>query len=171
MDWKKIVGTVAPGIATALGGPLAGLAVGALGKALLGDEAAGEDAVAAAVLQANPEALAKVKAAEFEFQARMKELDIDLERIHAADRDSARKREVAVGSWAVNALAFVIVFSAFGIAGSVLFGWAKVESALAGAILGYVFSELKQVTAYFFGSSAGSKAKTAGILGRIKPDS
>ena len=54
-DWKSIVGTVAPAIATALGGPLAGLGVSAIGKALgLGDGASKED-VAQAVLKATPE--------------------------------------------------------------------------------------------------------------------
>ena len=36
MDWKSIIGVVAPTLATALGGPLAGLAVETLGKALGG---------------------------------------------------------------------------------------------------------------------------------------
>jgi hypothetical protein len=38
LDWRKTLGTVAPAIATALGGPLAGVAVGMAAKALgLGD--------------------------------------------------------------------------------------------------------------------------------------
>jgi hypothetical protein len=36
MDWKKIVGAVAPTLATALGGPLAGMAAAAVSDALLG---------------------------------------------------------------------------------------------------------------------------------------
>lgn len=88
-DWKSIVGTVAPAIATALGGPLAGLGVAAVGKALGLGDGASEDEVSAAVLKASPEQLLSVKKAELEFTARMKELDVDLERIAVADRHSA----------------------------------------------------------------------------------
>ena len=98
--WKDIVSTVAPAIATALGGPLAGLGVAAVGKALGLGDGAGEEDVAAAVLKASPEQLLSVKKAELEFTARMKELDVDLERIAVADRQSARRREAATGdSW------------------------------------------------------------------------
>jgi hypothetical protein len=51
-DWKSVVGTVAPGIATALGGPLAGMAVSTLAKAL-GVEAT-EEAVANVVATNDP---------------------------------------------------------------------------------------------------------------------
>lgn len=168
MDWKKIVATVAPGIATALGGPLAGVAVGVLGKALLGDEAAGEDAVADAVLQANPEALARVKAAEFEFRARMKELDIDLERIHGADRDSARAMATA------SSLKPQIILATIFIAGFVAVLWAVFSGAvalddtsrqIATVMLGILAAGITQIMNFFFGSSSGSKEKTA-ILGR-----
>ena len=50
--WKDIVGTVAPALATALGGPLAGLGVAAIGKALGLGDGAGEEDVAAAMLKA-----------------------------------------------------------------------------------------------------------------------
>lgn len=165
MNWKKIVASVAPGIATALGGPLAGVAVGTLGKALLGDEAAGEDAVERAVLSANPEALAKIKQAELDFRAEMKRLDIDLEQLHQADRDSARKREIAVGGYANPILAGVVIAGFFITVGYVLTGKAQVESALAGALVGYVSAKAEQVISYYFGSSSGSKDKTA-IMGR-----
>lgn len=164
--WKEIVGTVAPAIATLLGSPMAGVAVRALGTTLLGDESATEDAVEQAVLQADPEALARIREADADLEARMAQAGVDLEKIRADDRASAREREKAVGSHMVNVLATIIVCAAFGVVAAVLSGWAKVDSALAGAVLGYVFSELKQVTTYFYGSSAGSKAKTA-ILDRL----
>ena len=48
-DWKGIVGTVAPAIAAALGGPLAGLGVSALAGALGLGDGANEEEVARAV--------------------------------------------------------------------------------------------------------------------------
>jgi hypothetical protein len=141
------------------------MAAGALGKAVLGDEAAGEDAVAEAVLRADPDALARVREAEFGFMAKMKELDIDLERIHGADRASARQREMTLGGYANPALAGVVIARFFGTVGYVLTGQAQVESALAGALVGYVSAKAEQVIAYYFGSSSGSKQKTE-IMGK-----
>ena len=168
MDWKKIVATVAPGIASAFGGPLAGLAVGALGKALLGDEMASEDAVANAVLQANPEALAKVKTAEFEFMAKMKELDIDLERIHGEDRDSARNLAKSTSLKPQVVLAGVFIAGFVVILWTVFSGEVVMDNAtsqIAMMLLGILAAGITQIMNFFFGSSSGSKEKTE-IIGR-----
>ena len=52
--WKSIVGTVAPALATALGSPLAGMAVAAIGSAL-GLTESSEETVSAAIVKATPE--------------------------------------------------------------------------------------------------------------------
>ena len=57
MDWKSVVRTVAPTLATALGGPLAGAAVQALSVALLGRPDGTEQEVAEAVLTGGADAL------------------------------------------------------------------------------------------------------------------
>ncbi len=62
MDFGKMGGLlaqVAPTIASALGGPLAGLAVKTLSSALLGTEQGSEQEVAAALSSATPDQLAK----------------------------------------------------------------------------------------------------------------
>ena len=168
MDWKKIVATVAPGIASLLGGPLAGVAVGALGKALLGDEAAGEEAVANAVLQANPEALARVKEAEFSFKAKMKELDIDLERIHGDDRKSARGMASARGLVPQVVLGTVFIAGFIAVLWAVFSGSAVLDEqnrTIIVFLLGILSAGITQIMNFFFGSSSGSKEKT-GILGK-----
>jgi len=48
-NWKSILGTVAPGLATALGGPLAGMAVQAVSNAVLGKQDGSDDEIAAAI--------------------------------------------------------------------------------------------------------------------------
>lgn len=159
-DWKSIVGTVAPAIATALGGPLAGLGVSAIGKALgLGDSAS-EDEVAAAVGKASPEQLVALKKANLDFLARMKELDVDLERIAMTDRASARKREAATGdSWTPRILA-VLVIGLFGFC----VWWAFTDHIAAmnaaqigiiGGVIGYASAKADTVVGYYFGSSVG----------------
>lgn len=174
MDWKSIVGTVAPGIATALGGPLAGVAVRTLSQVLLGTADGSQEAVEKAVLAADPAMLANLKQAEFQFQKDMKALDIDLERISAQDRDSARQREVNTGDkWTPRVLAFVIVGGFLGAMYAVLTGAVEglkdpITSALVGSVIGYMSAKADQVVAYFFGSSAGSKDKTDALAAAAK---
>lgn len=160
-DWKSIVGVVAPAIATALGGPLAGVGVKAIGKALgLGDDPSEED-VAAAVIKATPEQLMEIKRAELEFTARMKELDVDVERIQMADRANARKREAATGdSWTPRLLA-VLVIGLFGYC----VWWAfsgdvgamdAAQIGIIGGVIGYASAKADTVVGYYFGSSASA---------------
>lgn len=169
MDWKAIVGTVAPGIATALGGPLAGLAVGALSKALLGTDDGTEEDVAIAMLQANPEALARVKEAEFEFKAEMKKLDIDLERIHGADRDSARDmaKSTSLNPQMILGTVFIggFVFISYGIFSGTMVINPDLQPIM-NVVLGIMAGAVTQILNFFFGSSSGSKEKTAALVKR-----
>ncbi len=161
MDWKSIVGTVAPTIATALGGPLAGLAVKAIGGAFGLGEGASEKEVAAAVVGASPEQLLALKNADQEFAVRMRELDIDLERIAAEDRASARQREAATGdSLTPRVLAVAITLGFFAVLGLMLFRELPAQGRDALLImLGSLGTSWAAVVAYYFGSSVGSKSK------------
>lgn len=162
VDWKGIARTVAPGIATALGGPLAGVAASALSDALLGRPDASEGEIAQAITTGGAEALAKMKAAEQAFQVRMRELDIDLERIHQSDRDGARKREAATGDvWTPRLLAVGITGGFFGVLGWLLtHGKPDAGGDALLVMLGALGGAWASVVAYYFGSSAGSAAKT-----------
>lgn len=171
MDWKAIVSTVAPGIATALGGPLAGVAIRTLSQVLLGTGDGSPEAVEKAVLAADPAMLAQLKQAELQFQKDMKALDIDLARIDASDRDSARRREVDAKSYAPAVLATVIVVGFFAVLCGLLSGRAimpKEYELLVGGLIGTLGSAVIQVFNYYFGSSAGSAAKQA-TLDRMTP--
>ena len=76
------------------------------------------------------------------------------------DRDSARDREIGVKDSTNKILAFVIVGAFVCLVASTLLGYAKVESALAGTLVGYLSAKCEQVLAYYFGSSRGSAQKT-----------
>jgi len=168
---KSILGTVAPSIASALGGPLAAVAVGSLSKALLGDPAAGQDApdkLEAAVLTANnPDVLLKLKQAENEFQLAMQEHGVDLEKIAQADRDSARQRQVALKDSAPTILGYLVVALAVSLEAFVLLRGvpATVNPVIVGRILGTLDAALTLVLSYYFGSSAGSDRKTELLAG------
>lgn len=163
MDWKAVVGTVAPWIATAITGPLGGMAVGALADALgLSDKT--ESAIKQALSGATPEQMLAIKQADQAFATRMQELGFQniqaLEKIAADDRDSARKREMSVQDYTPRILAYLIVGGFLGMAYGVLFKQMSADSVLAGTIIGYLSAKAEQVAAYYFGSTAGSKQKT-----------
>ena len=61
---KRAIAGVAPSLATALGGPLAGAAVGQLSRLIFGDESVDEETLSQALEQANPETLLAIKKAE-----------------------------------------------------------------------------------------------------------
>ena len=165
-DWKKLVRTVAPGLATALGGPLAGAAVQSISQAVLGKPDGTEEEVAAAVVSGGTDALLKIKEADNAFTIKMKELGVDIERVHQQDRDSARNREVRTGDvWTPRILAGVIVGGFLTMVYMVLSGYVEglkdpIVAGMVGTLIGYVSAKADQVTSYYFGSSAGSAAKT-----------
>jgi len=159
-DWKKIVGSVAPTLATALGGPLAGMATKAISSAVLGDEEGDKADIVAAIATGDTDVLVKLKAAENTFLTRMKELDIDLEKIAAGDRDSARRREIATKDNAPKILAAVIVTGFFVVLGVIAFVELPPGAQQpVNILLGSLTALLIQVGNYYFGSSAGSSKK------------
>ena len=161
---KGVLGTVAPVLATAVGGPLAGVATKAIVSALglTGDTT--PEAAALAVANATPDQLLALKKADQDFAAKMKELDIDLLKVDADDRASARQREIAVKDWMPRALGLGVVAAFLTASFLILAGKAPgaadpAVSLTAGAIVGYLANECKAVMAYYFGSSAGSSKK------------
>lgn len=163
MDWKAVIGTVAPWIATALTGPLGGAAVTAAADALgLSDKT--ESALKQALSGVTPEQMLALKNADQAFQLRMQELGFahiqSLEQIAFQDRDSARKRESTVGDKTNRNLAYTIIAAFIAMAIGTLMGWAKADSVLAGTIIGYLSAKAEQVLSYYFGSTSGSAEKS-----------
>lgn len=161
LDWRYIVGTVAPGLATALGGPLAGMAVKAVSSAVLGKQDASEDEIAQAITAGGPDVLQKLRAADQQFQLDMKKLDIDLEKISSDDRASARDREKSVKDKTPAIIAFASFAGFFGVLVALIFkeiptGAKDALMIMLGALGGIVTS----ITAYYYGSSSGSVAKS-----------
>jgi hypothetical protein len=162
-----LLGQVAPTIATALGGPLAGVAVKALSGVLLGHENGSEDDVKAAMASASPDQLAALKKIDADFKISMKELDIDLERIAAGDRDSARKMQTETKDWVPKLLAIVITLGFFGILVWMLVqGMPQTGTEALLMMLGALGTAWTGVVNFYYGSSAGSKAKTDALTAK-----
>lgn len=177
-DWKKLVGGIAPVLGTALGGPLAGQAITMLGQALGLGDAAGEGDVAAVVAsgQLTGEQVVAMKQADVAFQTRMRELDIDLEKVNQASAaaliaDTSDARHVFGDNENVFVLGCIIL-ATFGclmaaeLTGCFLLmtgyfqvdsGTAAICSGMIGTVTGYLASNAQQVVSFFYGSSKGSK--------------
>ena len=161
MDWKKTLATVAPTIATALGGPLAGTAIGFLSQWLLGTEEGTEDQLSKLISTANPETLLKLKEADQAFQVKMKELDINLEQIREGGVASARAMQVATKDKAPGRLAGLVTLGFFGLLALLAFREVPIRSQEALLImLGSLGTGFGQILQFYFGSSKGSEAKT-----------
>ena len=173
MDVLKIVGAVAPTLATAIGGPLGGMAMQVVSSVLGLPTDSSEKDVEKALKQATPEQLLALKQADNDFAVRMKELDIDLERIAASDRDSARRREAQVRDWMPRVLAFVVVAGFMATVFLVLLGYVDgmkdpLMATTVGTLIGFVSAKCEQVVAYYFGSSSSSQQKTQLLAGGQK---
>ena len=160
MSWQKMVANIAPVLASAVAPPFGALAAAAVKGALNLGEEAWDKEIERAIIAASPADLQKLREKDMEYSLRLEELQVTKEQISATDRASARDREAKTGDKTTKILAFIIVISGLAMVAFTLAGFSRVESALAGALIGYIISEMKQVTGYYFGSSSGSALKT-----------
>ena len=166
MDWLK---TIAPTIATAMGGPLAGMAVDAIGSALGMKDATKEqvkDLLASGTLTSDQ--MASIKQADASLKVRMKELEIDMEKVHAGDRNSAREMAAKTGDVWTPRLMAIVVFAVWGAVNYKPFNGTingDMRELVARA-LGTLDAVLMAVIYYYYGSSSSSAAKTEAMAGK-----
>jgi hypothetical protein len=154
-NWKSLVGSVAPTIATALGGPLAGMAVKTVGDAL-GLATATDDTVSAALQNATPDQLAAIKKADQDFAAKMKELDIKLDELDTQDRASARAMMIQTKAKTPAVLSYFVVILITAIYCYLIMGdysQLTVSDLVLGRILGTLDTAFAVVLAYWLGAA------------------
>ncbi|MDE4175786.1 hypothetical protein PXK01_16610 [Phaeobacter sp. PT47_59] len=162
----NILGGIAPTIATALGGPLAGVATKALASKLLDRPDATEEEVEAAILGAAPQDLLKLKEADADLERHLIDAGIELEKVAANDRDSARNRQIATKDRVPGLLAAVILIGYFSVlAYLITYGLPAASEQILALLIGALTAGLTQVLNFYFGSSVGSKNKDAVIAG------
>lgn len=139
-----------------------GAAIGtALASAIGSSSSKPEDILAA--LTSSADAVEKAK----EFQITHTETMLSLHQSfvrdmytqEVADRTSARSMQIGTKSVTVPMLAWLIVGSFIAMVAGALLGYAKVDSALAGTLVGYLSAKCEQVVGFYFGSSQGSQNK------------
>ena len=165
-DWKKAVGTVAPLLGTAIGGPFGGIAGKFIADALNLPEGATEEDIAAAY-NSDPEAALKLRQAEYDFKKYMRDQDIKEEELVFKDREDARKRDTLIqqkkgSNQRADVLAYLAVGTFILVIISILWGWVPGSGPardLAIFLFGVLCALVKDVYQFEFGSSKGSKEK------------
>ena len=155
MDWLK---QIAPTIATALGGPLAGMAVSAISKAIGVDPDQVTDLISNNKLTA--EQIAQVKIAEIELQKQAQELGLNFEKLEVEDRKSARDMQATTRSMMPPLLAGAVTVGFFSIMVMMFFNKIDSDNPAILMMLGSLGTAWTGIIAFYFGSSAGSQAKT-----------
>jgi len=153
MNW---LAQIAPTLATALGGPLAGLAVTAISKVIgvLPEEV--KDVIDNGKLTADQIAL--IRQEEIRFKQQALEMGLNFEKLDVTDRASAREMQVATKSRTPDILSGVITIGFFGILIGMLMGYPKDGSQPLLIMLGSLGTAWVSVVAFWFGSTnAGQK--------------
>lgn len=166
--WSNLgdgVAAIAPTIASAFGGPLAGLAVTSLEKALGVDPGAsasdpkGFQAKLQAAL-ATPEQVLALKQADNAFKEFCAQNELQLVRADNDDRASARVRQDSMRDWTPTVLALLVTAGFFSMLATMAFRDLPIANKdMLNVMLGSLGAAWVAVVSYYFGSSAGSRAK------------
>jgi len=171
MGFKTILQKAFPVISMAaqVGGPATALAANFVGSALgvKVEPDKLDDTVEKAFL--DPESRLKLVTAENNLKIELEKLNVDLEKIAADDRASARAREIAVKDKTPAILAYGILGGLFLLVGLMAFHAVPQESReVISVMIGSLATMAIGVKEYFFGSSSGSAAKTAILSEQLK---
>lgn len=171
-NWKDTIIKIAPTVATALGGPLAGTAVSALGS-LLGLNSPTPENLAEVISagKLTPEQLSAIKQLELKYQAEEQERGFKYAEIAFKDRDSARKANVEGGTQkSLFWLSLLLLSLSLGTEIYVLFqGYPeKLSEIIVGRVLGLMDAVSMLVLSYWYGTTNSSSQKNI-LLANAEP--
>ena len=153
MSWIE---SIAPTIASCLGGPLAGLAVEAVSKSLGIDPNAVQDTINSGKLTADQ--IASIQSAEIALKAKAQEMNLDFEQLAVEDRKSAREMQTTTRSWIPPVLAVGVTGGFFGILFGLMYGQIQ-HAPQIDIMLGSLGTAWTGIIGFYFGSSASSQNK------------
>lgn len=186
-DWKSIVTSIAPGLATVFAGPLAGAGVKILADAVLGksssDQAQNEADLAKALAGGvTPEQQARILEAQVTLQtaiiaADIRKIEIEADSEKSVLLDVADARAHNANTTGVLRLGYLVNLLSYLLVGAIIYGCyliltgvnlKQIEpsilvsiSTLIGGIVQWVMSNAGQANSFFFGSSPGARANAA----------
>ena len=153
MDWLT---QIAPTMATALGGPLAGMAVSAVSKAIGCTPEEVQNVISNNKLDATQ--VAALQQAELELKKQAQEMNLDFAKLANDDRKSARDMQATTRSFIPPVLALIVTVGFFGILIGLMTKTFATSDALM-MMLGSLGTAWTGIISFFFGSSASSQAK------------
>lgn len=164
MEWKNVIGTLAPTIASALAGPAAGVVVSQLGE-ILGFSGAKQTDIQQAIEQGKltSEQIAAIKELELKLQAEEQERGFRYTELEFKDRDSARRASVEGGtSQFLFYMTCILLPLSIGAEIYILINGlpSNTSDLVAGRVLGLLDAITMMVISFWFGSSHGSVKKT-----------
>lgn len=147
---KNLVGTVAPALGSALGSPLGGAAISMIADKL--GVPNNQQAVEKAIRQATPDEMLKLKEADNEFEIKMKELEVDVFRLEAEDKQNARA--TFSKDWTTKLMGILTLSGFMGYIFLVTLQPPEQNSeALINLVLGYLGGLASAVISFYFGAS------------------
>ena len=146
----NMVGTVAPMLATSMGGPLANIAINTIAKRMGVD--ATPQAVQTRLDAGDANDLLAIKECEAEFEVKMKELELDETRLLVEDTQDARSRFSKDWTTRIMGIATLSGFLAY-IFLVTLQPPEQNSEALINLVLGYLGGLASAVISFYFGAS------------------
>ena len=153
---------IAPTVASALLGPLGGVAVAGITK-ILGIDGGTVADVSKAISdgRVTPEQVAEIKKLELQYQADEKERGFRYSELEFKDRDSARQMQIATHSNTPTVLTYMITSGFFGILGWMLNDPHVIDSPPLMIMLGSLGTAWTGCVSYWFGTTQSSQKKDA----------
>jgi hypothetical protein len=168
MSWdsiKSLIGSVAPTIAAALCGPLAGTATKFLSEKLLGKPDGTKEELTAALAGATPAQLMQLKDLEQQFALEMRKLDVDVFNTEVKDVQSARDMaKMDIRPHVIFSAMFFLGY--FSLTFYLVYLFAKGADAtstdeflkgMVATVVGVLTANIPTLVGFWFGSSMGSK--------------
>ncbi|WOI54134.1 hypothetical protein [Parvularcula sp. LCG005] len=163
----KAIGDVAPTLAGALGGPLAGAAVGTISRAIFGRSDGDVAGLENVILAQSPETMVALRRAELEFRRAVIDADLEGRRIAADDRANARARQIALKDLTPTIMGITVIGGFFFVLCIMFWRELPAETDTEFSImLGALATMTAAVVNYFFGSTADSREKTKIMAGQ-----
>lgn len=163
-EWKSLVGSVAPSIARALGGPLAGMATEALAGALgiTGEPKTLAKQIESRLVTASHADLVAIKNAEEDFAVKMRELDVRETGMHLDGM--AQARTIHKDRWepfAIFCILSIVACSGFYFIVENSETMSATTQGMLLPIYGALVYKWLDCVAYYVGTTRSSAAKTA----------
>lgn len=162
MNWQDILKTVAPTVASALLGPMGGIAVAAIGSAI-GIDAPTQDKIAKAFTagQLTPEAMEKIKLLELDYQNQEKERGFKYAELAFKDVGSARQMQIATHSKMPAVLTVMVTVGFFGILSLLFFHPELKGNEIVMVMVGQLSAVWAGCVTFYTGTTYGSASKNA----------